>query len=224
MLHTVLGCSQFSIDNCSTFVLYLVVLNKRGVFMVNVPQRAKAIWLKKAGLTYAQIGKDLGVTRQRAQQLVRPSPMVYAVVLKRADGMCQSCFKLLAGCGHVHHRSPDVEIYNSLDNLLLVCLSCHRALHPEKKEQCPKGHMYNEENTIVKENSKGKTIRTCKACYGPKGRRTHCKHGHEFTKENTYQATDKQGRKSNRCKTCCLEGMRKYKERKKIELLTTNCS
>jgi hypothetical protein len=91
-------------------------------------QRQRAVRLKKTGFTYTQIGEQLGISRQRAQQLIKPQPLVYAKVVGRADGMCQSCFKIIEGPGHVHHRRLDVDDFNGLNNLLWVCLNCHPLL------------------------------------------------------------------------------------------------
>ena len=94
-------------------------------------QREQAVRLKRSGLSYGQIGRELKVSRQRAQDLVRPQPLIYSAVVRRADGMCQSCFKLIDGPGHVHHRRLDAEDFNGLDNLLHVCTNCHPLLDQE---------------------------------------------------------------------------------------------
>ena len=94
------------------------------------PKREQAIALKRSWHTYAQIAEIMGVTRQRAQHLVRPNPLVYAIVVNRADGMCQSCFQLIDR-GQVHHRLIDSIEFNHPDNLLWVCAVCHPKLDAE---------------------------------------------------------------------------------------------
>ena len=93
--------------------------------------RQQAIRLKCSGASYGQIARELKISPQRAQQLVKPQPLIYGAVVRRADGMCQSCFRLIDGPGDVHHRRLDVDDFNGLDNLLLVCNVCHPLLDKE---------------------------------------------------------------------------------------------
>jgi hypothetical protein len=94
------------------------------------PNRAKARKLKIKGLSYAEIGKRLGVSRQRAQQLVAPTPL--ARKLARAE-MGERC----AACGaterklHLHHDS-----YESAPSRLL-CVPCHRKAHAGTRAVSP---------------------------------------------------------------------------------------
>jgi len=94
---------------------------------VNLNSRTQAIELKIKGLTYEEIGKVLGVSRQRAQQLTRPSVEIFNFVKKRAGGKCESCGVRL-NSGHVHHLD-NTEDYNDIDNLKYLCVSCHAAAH-----------------------------------------------------------------------------------------------
>lgn len=92
--------------------------------------RQLAVRLKVAGLTYREIAQKLGVTRQRAQQLVRPPLPTYMGVVNRSGGRCEECRKVLAkGDGHMHHISIKEWDYNNECNLLYVCNSCHRTIH-----------------------------------------------------------------------------------------------
>jgi len=81
-------------------------------------RREQARKLKREGLSYSQIGEKMGVTKQRAQQLVTIPKSELEKLRIAANGKCQKCGKpsnKLDG----HH-----EDYNS-DRLIMVCVSCH---------------------------------------------------------------------------------------------------
>ena len=112
--------------------------------MLDLPSRiGQAIRFRIEGLTYAEIGRQFGVSRQRAQQLVAPSTAMYNAVVRRAKSRCEVCHcelgerRLGKRPGDVHHRYPvsDLKLWNSLDNLELLCKPCHRQSHaaPELK-------------------------------------------------------------------------------------------
>lgn len=90
-----------------------------------IRNRAHDLYLK--GLTYAEIGKEMGVSRQRAQQLVKPPTPVMDFIRKRAGGACEQC-KIALANGHVHHMSNDAG-FNDIDNLQYLCISCHQTKH-----------------------------------------------------------------------------------------------
>jgi hypothetical protein len=84
--------------------------------------------MKQAGKTYAQIGAELGISRQRAQQLVRPSDRVLAEKKIIAGGRCQKCgkeAKKLEG----HHSD-----YGS-DDVIMLCTSCHKKADTELRNE-----------------------------------------------------------------------------------------
>jgi len=89
-----------------------------------------AMELRLRGMTYAEIGKALGVSRQRAQQLVRPPRPIYEAVKARAGGKCELCGLEISN-GHVHHKER-VNDYNGLDNLQYLCVVCHKGEHPSE--------------------------------------------------------------------------------------------
>src|SRR6516225_16594 len=95
------------------------------------------LWLK--GLTYAEVARAVGLSRQRVQQIVRPPKAVYDLVVKRASGCCRDCgVKLLSG--HVHRENHDSEDFNDIENLVYLCPACHRKRHaprPSKKLNNP---------------------------------------------------------------------------------------
>lgn len=97
----------------------------------NITRLARALELRLRGLSYAEVGKQLGVCRQRAQQLLRPPTAVYKSVRLRAKFKCEHCGVDIRG-GHVHHRkcvgaTPDD--YHDIENLEYLCPSCHRLAH-----------------------------------------------------------------------------------------------
>jgi len=98
---------------------------------------SKAIELKLLGYTYAQIGKELGVSRQYAQQLVRPPRAIYELVKARAAGRCEECHDTVQN-GHVHHKGGNGEDFNDVPNLTYLCLSCHTTIHHQGKIKTPK--------------------------------------------------------------------------------------
>ena len=91
-------------------------------------------WWWEHGVTFAEMGRRLGVTRQRAEQLVR-APQSRA---RQAVHAAIKCGKLVrsdtcARCGEggkieAHH--PD---YSKPLKVEWVCLMCHRPLHPKEE-------------------------------------------------------------------------------------------
>jgi transcriptional regulator with XRE-family HTH domain len=78
-------------------------------------RRAEAARLRRQGLTFAEIGRRLGVTRQCASALVRPP------VSKRktsAPAACYSCGRPLVALA-----GPPVPAESANDTLCLPCLS-----------------------------------------------------------------------------------------------------
>ena len=97
--------------------------------------------LRIEGHTYSEIGKRLGLSRQRAQQLTQPPLVVRRMVASAACGECQRCGMFLMYRGDVHHRSSKIEtpeLYNDTANLQYLCKSCHRMAHydPREHEKC----------------------------------------------------------------------------------------
>jgi DNA-directed RNA polymerase subunit M/transcription elongation factor TFIIS len=107
-----------------------------------------------------------------------------------------------------------------------------QAMFAERTE-CPKGHPYDEQNTMIeKVSSTGGQRRHCRTClyesttkrreaarriYEETGsppaiqpRKTHCVNGHLMDEENTYVFPD--GRRS--CRSCRREHHRRYRQRK----------
>ena len=95
-------------------------------------KRVAALKLRLDGLTYAAIGRRLGLSRQRIQQLLRPPANVYDIMRRRAANHCESCGVVIYQ-GHAHHKQNQgllvADDFNDLKNLLYLCLSCHRLAH-----------------------------------------------------------------------------------------------
>ena len=87
-------------------------------------QRVLGLWL--TGLTYAEIGRMMGVTRQYVQQQIAPGIETQRAVRARAKHLCESCgTRERRFRHHIHHRSRTLQ-YNRLSNLALLCQSCHK--------------------------------------------------------------------------------------------------
>jgi len=106
-------------------------MGKRGPSK-NPEVRTQALALRLEGLSFAEIGERVGLSRQRIQQILSPDPAVRSSVVERAEGRCQRCGLHVGTTGHVHHRkskgaTPDD--YNDDVNLRLLCPTCHRVEH-----------------------------------------------------------------------------------------------
>jgi hypothetical protein len=104
------------------------------------PRQLYAIGLKLKGMSYSQIGRAMGVTSQRAQQLVMVGPSVKESVRIRAKGKCADCQAYIPSVfedgygsitGHVHHDrlTETPEEYCKMENLVYLCISCHAKRH-----------------------------------------------------------------------------------------------
>ena len=85
--------------------------------------------LRLDGLTYRDIANRAGISRQRVQQLLSPPPKIRQFVLDKYDDRCNRCGVYVGYSGHVHHNGDNPETYNDINNLELLCLSCHRKAH-----------------------------------------------------------------------------------------------
>jgi hypothetical protein len=75
--------------------------------------------MKRRGMTYAEIGKAMGISRQRAQQLVAPTLKETSIQIEQRNGVCDECHKparKLEG----HH-----DTYDGAPTRYL-CTACHR--------------------------------------------------------------------------------------------------
>lgn len=90
---------------------------------------SQALTLRLEGLSYSEIGRKLGVSRQRAQQILMPPPPIYNLIRKRAGDRCERCGVFVTS-GHVHHRNWQDGNHNNPDELEYLCPSCHMKSHP----------------------------------------------------------------------------------------------
>jgi hypothetical protein len=98
---------------------------------MKIERYEEALRLRLDGKTYAEIGAALKITRQRAQQILRPPVDLYESVRKQANGHCEDC-GIEVKEGHVHHRGSTglkPEDFNDRKNLQYLCASCHRIAH-----------------------------------------------------------------------------------------------
>ena len=93
--------------------------------------KAELLRRRLDGLTYAQIGLEAGISRQRVQKLLQPPPLVRLALSDKYEDKCADCGIDLQYRGHAHHvgANDGVEDYNDLPNLVLLCISCHRLAH-----------------------------------------------------------------------------------------------
>ena len=83
---------------------------------------------KLNGKTYAMIAQRRYVSRQYIQQILMPNKETIAQLNERASGKCEKCGRKIKH-GHIHHNGKTVETYNNIENIKLLCVSCHRKEH-----------------------------------------------------------------------------------------------
>ena len=92
----------------------------------------RAFQLRLRGWTYSRIAEELHLSRQRIQQLVSPAPSVQFAIASHARGLCEKCGVFVGFRGHIHHRltfGNSVDSFSDVNNLQLLCVSCHRKAH-----------------------------------------------------------------------------------------------
>jgi len=94
--------------------------------------KEKMLAMRLDGCTYRQIGEEAGLSEQYIQQLLSPPKPIREYIIKKYNGRCANCGILITGkSAHVHHKDHTDNHYNDIDNLELLCPSCHRGKHPE---------------------------------------------------------------------------------------------
>lgn len=101
----------------------------------SLKQSLEAIRLKLSDKTYEEVGELMGFSRQRAQQIIAPTPSARKIVRDRCDSKCEECGNPVIN-GHIHHISDTGRTeydYNALDNLQFLCTGCHQNHHHDLK-------------------------------------------------------------------------------------------
>ena len=128
-------------------------------------------------MTYAAIGAQLGVSRQRIEQVLSPPAAIRDIVLSRATGRCEECNIQVGTSGHVHHRRAkglDCDSYEDIENLSLLCQGCHRRAHstdprtPRPKPERPAFARNQPPGVFICDKHPEVKLR-CPACIGSKG-------------------------------------------------------
>ena len=94
--------------------------------------REQALTLRLQGLSFREVAERLGVSPSRVVQITRPHPAIRKQVAARANYCCEMCGIQLNMGGQAHHKTvseADPEAYNDVDNLMYLCMSCHRRVH-----------------------------------------------------------------------------------------------
>ena len=88
--------------------------------------------MRLQGYTYAAIGRELGISPQRVQQITTAPRAVRQAIALAAEYRCQHCGIQLGTSGSVHHKEVtglEAEPYNDFPNLMYLCISCHGGAH-----------------------------------------------------------------------------------------------
>jgi len=115
---------------------------------------------KISGKSYAEIARDAGVSHQRIQQILSPSPVIRKYILKKYHNRCAKCGVLLLRLGHIHHKEM-IEDFQNIENLELLCNSCHTKTHnpasvlPIPCSYCGKPFYASDLKARIRKNSSG---------------------------------------------------------------------
>ena len=92
----------------------------------------EAFKLRLGGHSFAEIARQLCVSRQYIHELLSPPPFIKEKVVTSARGRCNNCNLWVGHSGHVHHvgvTGLTKEEYGDIKNLVLLCASCHSLAH-----------------------------------------------------------------------------------------------
>lgn len=100
--------------------------------MRGMDRNARALRLRLEGLSYAEIGRQVGISAPRVQQILSPPAAIRRIVSEKAQGRCEKCGVSIARRAAVHHKGSvglSCDQYHDLDNLALLCPGCHMTVH-----------------------------------------------------------------------------------------------
>ena len=161
-------------------------------------QRDEMMRRRLEGETYGGIAREMGISRQRVQQILSPPKTVRLAVLERAGQMCEACGGGFARL-HVHHKDSigvEPERYEDLANLEALCQTCHRWAHgggppaPRAPREDPEGSVPGElgEEADVRCPTHGVAL-VCPGCMGAKGGRVSSPRKAAASRANAVRAT-----------------------------------
>lgn len=88
--------------------------------------------LRLEGRSYQYIALIAGVTRQCVQKSISPPKEIRDFILRKYNGFCSSCGLYVGRSGHIHHDPSNTEEdYKDVNNLVLLCPSCHSSKHKD---------------------------------------------------------------------------------------------
>ena len=90
--------------------------------------------MRLEGQTYQAIGTALGISRQRAQQLIRAPKAIRNMIARQALWTCEGCGTPTPS-GDIHHKlcvGTQADTFNDPENLQYLCDTCHRRAHARK--------------------------------------------------------------------------------------------
>lgn len=128
----------------------------------------RAVELRLGGMTYAEIARALKVSKQRIHQRIAPPQVIRIQILKRSNFLCTNCGIFIGTSGHVHHiktKGLELEKYNDLENLVGLCISCHRKAHriePKSSRGRPKRIRARKRNQVTMRMRPEDRIEFCK--------------------------------------------------------------
>lgn len=142
--------------------------------------------------------------------------------VKRVDGKTEYLHRLAYIAAHgsvpegleLDHLCRNRACYNVEHLEAVTHAENMRRGHFGSKTECPEGHPYDEENTIINSINGGRQCRTCKNSRRRKGKprsKTHCPQGHPKIAENKLSG-------GSGCKPCHRVASAAYKARQKARL------
>jgi len=90
--------------------------------MITMNNREQVIKLFRQGMSYAEVGRRVGLSRQRVMQIVKPPTSIYEHMKRKARGICANC-EVIAPSGRISgYREGTLEV----SKYKYLCASCYR--------------------------------------------------------------------------------------------------